>query len=225
MFVIPSFTSSGTHGFSISFTNRISDVKVDIDAPGTVPQDTLYLVDPAPRGDGSTVQVQVTKWDINFVEMYAEMEAPVRANLFYTLPADYGDAEFACDFVVDRWYLPSSAYPAFEIVLFAGESLLRSYTTTDSGQLSEVDSVAVTVSSPVTVVAGEDTPDNDAGAEALPGSLSGRYFCDTNDNDVDDGQAIDKTEHDRMRKDADEAPHFEAAGENLEDTCDHHCGE
>ena len=24
-----------------------------------------------------------------------------------------------------------------------------------------------------------------------PGSLSGRYFCDTNDNDVDDGQAID----------------------------------
>ena len=43
----------------------------------------------------------------------------------------------------------------------------------------------------VTVNAGEDTPDNDAGAEYLPGSLSGRYFCDTNDNDVDDGQAVD----------------------------------
>ena len=53
--------------------------------------------------------------------------------------------------------LPTAGTSAgdFVIVLFAGESLLRSYSTTDSGQLSEVDSVAVTVSSPVTVVAGD----------------------------------------------------------------------
>jgi 6-phosphogluconolactonase (cycloisomerase 2 family) len=41
------------------------------------------------------------------------------------------------------------------VVLFAAESLLRSYATTDSGQLTQVDSIAVTVTSPVTVVAGD----------------------------------------------------------------------
>ena len=38
----------------------------------------------------------------------------------------------------------------------------------------------------IVVNAGQNTPDNDAGAENLPGSLSGRYFMDNNDNDVDD---------------------------------------
>ena len=40
-------------------------------------------------------------------------------------------------------------------------------------------------SNTVTVNAGEETTDLDAGIEELPGSLSGRYFCDT-DNDNDD---------------------------------------
>jgi VCBS repeat-containing protein len=43
----------------------------------------------------------------------------------------------------------------------------------------------------ITVVAGQDTPDNDAGVVELLGSLSGRYFCDDNgdglDNDSDLG--------------------------------------
>ena len=43
----------------------------------------------------------------------------------------------------------------------------------------------------ISVVGGQDTPNNDAGAEDSPGSISGRYFCDTNDNDLDDGQATD----------------------------------
>jgi len=33
----------------------------------------------------------------------------------------------------------------------------------------------------ITVVAGQDTPNNDAGVETVPGSLSGTYFCDDND--------------------------------------------
>lgn len=37
----------------------------------------------------------------------------------------------------------------------------------------------------ITVVAGQDTPDNDAGVVELLGSLSGRYFCD------DDGDGLD----------------------------------
>ncbi len=42
----------------------------------------------------------------------------------------------------------------------------------------------------ISVVAGQDTPDNDAGVEAIPqpGSLSGRYFCDDDRNGVDDGE-------------------------------------
>ena len=41
----------------------------------------------------------------------------------------------------------------------------------------------------ITVVAGEDTPDNDVGVEDIApelGSLSGRFFMDNNDNDQDD---------------------------------------
>lgn len=38
----------------------------------------------------------------------------------------------------------------------------------------------------ISVVAGQDTPNNDAGVVEQPGSLSGRYFCDENRNDVDD---------------------------------------
>ena len=41
----------------------------------------------------------------------------------------------------------------------------------------------------IEVVAGADTPDNDAGVEAIPGALSGTYFCDENRDDVDDGAA------------------------------------
>ena len=43
----------------------------------------------------------------------------------------------------------------------------------------------------IAVVSGQDTPDNDAGVVEIPGSLSGRYFCDENgdgfDNDNDLG--------------------------------------
>ena len=38
----------------------------------------------------------------------------------------------------------------------------------------------------IEVAAGADTPNNDAGVVDLPGSISGRYFCDENDNDVED---------------------------------------
>ncbi len=39
----------------------------------------------------------------------------------------------------------------------------------------------------VTVNAGEETTDLDAGIEELPGALSGRYFCDTDDDNDDNG--------------------------------------
>ena len=38
----------------------------------------------------------------------------------------------------------------------------------------------------ITVNPGEDTPDNDAGVRGLQGSISGRYFCDQDNNGVDD---------------------------------------
>lgn len=41
----------------------------------------------------------------------------------------------------------------------------------------------------IVVVAGQDTPDNDAGVEEIPGALSGTYFCDENRDGVDDGNA------------------------------------
>ena len=41
----------------------------------------------------------------------------------------------------------------------------------------------------ITVVSGQDTPDNDAGVEDRPGSLSGTYFCDDDKDGIDDGAA------------------------------------
>lgn len=41
----------------------------------------------------------------------------------------------------------------------------------------------------IVVVAGENTPDNDAGIEDLPGSLSGRYFCDDDRDGLDNDGA------------------------------------
>jgi len=63
--------------------------------------------------------------------------------------------------------------------------------TNDSDAIENSDGSA-TIST-IVVVAGENTPDNDVGVEFLPGSLSGRYFCDDDrdglDNDGANGTA------------------------------------
>lgn len=62
-----------------------------------------------------------------------------------------------------------------------GDDTIDSDATDIGGGMSTISNIVV--------VAGADTPDNDAGVED-PGTaaLSGRYFCDENDNDVDDGE-------------------------------------
>ena len=47
----------------------------------------------------------------------------------------------------------------------------------------------------ISVAAGEETKDVDAGVEDQPGAISGRYFCDENGDGVDNGEAgvADKT--------------------------------
>ena len=50
---------------------------------------------------------------------------------------------------------------------------------------SDVVDTANGKTAPVTVVAGQETTDVDAGVEAVPGSLSGRYFCDDNRDGLD----------------------------------------
>ena len=72
----------------------------------------------------------------------------------------------------------------------------KTLVTPNQGGDEAVDSDAIgnTTSSTISnisVVAGQNTPDNDAGAEPVPstpGSIGGRYFCDINDNGVDDGE-------------------------------------
>ena len=49
-----------------------------------------------------------------------KFEAPYLAFIGYTLPHEYGDNVFACDFVEDRWYLPSDAHPSLNISLLKG---------------------------------------------------------------------------------------------------------
>ena len=54
---------------------------------------------------------------------------------------------------------------------------------------SDVVDAANGKTAPVTVVAGQETTDVDAGVADLPGSLSGTYFCDDDRDGVDDGAA------------------------------------
>ncbi len=51
---------------------------------------------------------------------------------------------------------------------------------------SDVIDLTTGKTAPVTVNEGEETENVDAGVEALPGALSGTYFCDENDNDIND---------------------------------------
>ena len=62
----------------------------------------------------------------------------------------------------------------------------------DTNDSDAVGDVTLSEITGITVTEGADTPNNDAGAEDIPdpvgASISGRYFCDTNDNDIDDGE-------------------------------------
>ncbi|TCP39551.1 SdrD B-like domain-containing protein [Rhodovulum marinum] len=63
------------------------------------------------------------------------------------------------------------------------------FTTPDAGgdDAADSDADATGATGTITLAAGEENLTVDAGIVELPGSISGRYFCDTNDNDVDDG--------------------------------------
>ena len=66
IFGIPSFSTAGVHGFSVSFTNGISSVKYEYDTKEPAVE-TIELLDSAPDGTGEWTQVQVAKWDAQFV--------------------------------------------------------------------------------------------------------------------------------------------------------------
>ncbi|WP_372740128.1 SdrD B-like domain-containing protein, partial [Neptunomonas sp.] len=59
----------------------------------------------------------------------------------------------------------------------------------DSDAYADVDGNGITAT--ISLADGESNQSVDAGLVTTLGSLSGRYFCDTNNNDVDDGQAVD----------------------------------
>ena len=58
----------------------------------------------------------------------------------------------------------------------------------DSDAIADTDPFSgISTITDIVVVAGQDTPDNDAGVEEIPGALSGTYFCDDDGDGVDDG--------------------------------------
>ncbi len=118
---IPSFMVEGTHGFSVQFWNNVSSIRYDIDSPtmDTVTE-TVRMLDAAPQGSGEWVEVPVANWEINFVDKVSEIQTPILAEFSYTLPETYGSQEFACDYVTNRWYLPTKAFPVFKANVFAG---------------------------------------------------------------------------------------------------------
>ena len=79
-----------------------------------------------------------------------------------------------------------------------GKRLVDANVGDDASDSDAIGDVNESVIEGITVNAGENTPDNDAGAEDIPlGSIGGTYFMDNNDNDVQDaadmglaGQAV-----------------------------------
>ncbi len=71
--------------------------------------------------------------------------------------------------------------------VLAGKQLVSPNVGDDASDSDAIGDTTLSTITGIEVFTGRDTPDNDAGVEYLPGSLSGRYFCDTNDNDQDDG--------------------------------------
>ncbi|TCS59805.1 cadherin domain-containing protein [Primorskyibacter sedentarius] len=73
-----------------------------------------------------------------------------------------------------------------------GKEFIAQDAGNDDTDDSDVDP-ATGMTAPVTVVAGQNTPDVDAGVQYILGSLSGRYFCDDNrdglDNDANNAVA------------------------------------
>ena len=68
-----------------------------------------------------------------------------------------------------------------------GKQLVDSNVGPDATDSDAVGDVEESVIEGITVVAGEDTPDNDAGAENIPtSSVGGTVFMDNNDNSVED---------------------------------------
>lgn len=126
-FRIPAFSAKGSHGFSIQFWNGISSIKFD---PVTLEPATknIQMLDPAPTGTGEWVTVTTPSWDYLWVETYQRMEGPITFDFMYTLPQEYGEERFSCDFVDLRWYLPAAGHPKFNVSLYAGSVRRIQYT-------------------------------------------------------------------------------------------------
>lgn len=56
----------GIYGFAVFLSNGFSSIKYDITAKA-IAMDTITLLDPAPKGTGEYAEVQVAKWDANWV--------------------------------------------------------------------------------------------------------------------------------------------------------------
>ena len=75
--------------------------------------------------------------------------------------------------------------------VLAGKDLVNPNVGPDATDSDAIGDTTQSTIDGIVVGAGEDSVDNDAGAETpapLPGSLSGRYFHDDNGNDQDDGE-------------------------------------
>ncbi|XP_059084083.1 uncharacterized protein LOC131881279 [Tigriopus californicus] len=126
-FGIPAFSAKGSHGFSIQFWNGISSIKFDsVTLEPTT--NNIQMLDPAPSGTGEWVTVTAPAWDYLWVETYQRMEGPVAFKFFYSLPDQFGEERFPCDFIDLRWYMPASGHPKINVSLYAGSVRRIQYT-------------------------------------------------------------------------------------------------
>lgn len=109
-------------GFNIQFYNPISSIKY------TVPLDnytrvaytqTIQVLDPAPSGTGEWVNIEVAKWDYNWIEFYLPFAEPFTFEFGYTLPLEFGKDIFGMDFslATKKWYIPACGVPYFNMTL------------------------------------------------------------------------------------------------------------
>ena len=69
-----------------------------------------------------TAFIQMYNFPDQQSEKFATIEGPIQPNYQYTVPKEFGNEPFRCDFN-KKWYLPAAGIPSFELDIYRGRQL------------------------------------------------------------------------------------------------------
>ena len=115
----------GSFGFAVHFFNKLSNVSHDYELEDVEVQ-KIYLLDAEPDGSGLWNEIEVPKWQFNWIQSFAKFEGTIQVVFQYT---SHGNPlQYDMDLDEGTWYLPGSSVPAFSISFLKGTARRVQYT-------------------------------------------------------------------------------------------------